>query len=66
MLYKLKNGRKTTPTIPTVGFNIENVTLTKGVTFNMWDLGGGVKAKYLWRRCVEQSKGMFKTRYINS
>ena len=39
-LYKLKLG-ETVTTIPTIGFNTEEVTY-KNITFSMWDIGGQV------------------------
>ena len=42
LLYRLQVGEVVT-TIPTIGFNVEQVTPTKGVTFTMWDVGGQEK-----------------------
>lgn len=47
ILYKLKLNQDVT-TIPTVGFNVENVTY-KNVKFNVWDVGGQDKIRPLWR-----------------
>ena len=38
ILYKLQIG-EVVETIPTIGFNVENVKF-KNFTFNVWDLGG--------------------------
>ena len=35
-------------TIPTIGFNVENVE-HKHFCFNVWDIGGGDKIRPLWR-----------------
>ena len=47
ILYKLKLGEVVT-TIPTIGFNVENVQY-KNIEFNMWDVGGQDKIRVLWR-----------------
>jgi small GTP-binding protein len=38
ILYKLKLGEQVT-TIPTIGFNVEQVEY-KSIAFNVWDIGG--------------------------
>ena len=48
ILYKLKLNEIVT-TIPTIGFNVEEVTPMKNVTFTMWDVGGQHKIRPLWR-----------------
>jgi len=47
ILYSLKLPHPVT-TIPTVGFNVESVTM-KNVKFNIWDVGGQDKIRPLWR-----------------
>ena len=47
ILYKLKLPQPVT-TIPTVGFNVETVTMG-AVKFNIWDVGGQDKIRPLWR-----------------
>ena len=47
ILYKLKLGEIVT-TIPTIGFNVENV-LYGGIEFIFWDVGGCDKIRPLWR-----------------
>jgi ADP-ribosylation factor protein 6 len=47
ILYKLKLGQPVA-TIPTVGFNVEEVTI-KNVKLNVWDVGGQDKLRPLWR-----------------
>ena len=46
ILYKLHVG-ETVHTIPTVGFNVENIKY-KNVEFNCWDVGGQKKIRTLW------------------
>ena len=48
ILYRLKLGENVT-TVPTVGFNVEEVTPVKNITFTMWDVGGQEKIRPLWR-----------------
>jgi len=47
ILYKLKLNECVT-TIPTIGFNVEQVQY-KNIEFNMWDVGGQDKIRPLWR-----------------
>jgi ADP-ribosylation factor protein 1 len=47
ILYKLQLGEVVT-TIPTVGFNVEQVEYKK-VNFTVWDVGGQDKIRPLWR-----------------
>jgi small GTP-binding protein len=47
VLYKLKLG-EVVNTIPTIGFNVEQVQY-KNIEFNMWDVGGQDKIRTLWR-----------------
>jgi len=50
MLYKLRLGKVTT-TIPTIGFNVEELQYSgsKLVSFTAWDVGGRGKIRALWR-----------------
>jgi len=57
ILYKLKLD-ETVNTIPTIGFNVEQVTPVKGVTFTMWDVGGQEKVRALWRHYYEGTEGL--------
>ena len=54
ILYKLKLNENVT-TIPTIGFNVEEVTPMKNVTFTMWDVGGQEKIRPLWRHYYQVS-----------
>ncbi len=47
LLYKLKLG-ETVVTIPTVGFNVEQVQY-RNVSFTVWDVGGQDRIRRLWR-----------------
>jgi small GTP-binding protein len=47
LLYRLKLGEVQT-TIPTIGFNVEQVEY-QNITFTVWDVGGQDKLRSLWR-----------------
>lgn len=46
ILYRLNIG-ETVTTVPTIGFNVEEVQYKK-ITFNIWDVGGQQKIRALW------------------
>jgi ADP-ribosylation factor-like protein 1 len=48
ILYKLYAPDKVVRTMPTLGFNVEQVTF-KGLTFSLWDLGGQTNMRPYWR-----------------
>ena len=48
IFYQMKLNEQV-QTAPTIGFNVETVTLVKGVTFDMWDVGGQETIRALWR-----------------
>eukprot|EP01069_Polyplicarium_translucidae_P009608 Polyplicarium_translucidae@DN3329_c1_g1_i8.p2 len=56
ILYKLKLGEVVT-TIPTIGFNVETVEY-KNISFIVWDVGGQVKIRKLWRHYYSNSRGL--------
>merc|ERR1712228_144874 len=56
ILYKLKLGEVVT-TIPTVGFNVENVEYNN-FRFTVWDIGGQDKIRKLWRYYYENTQGL--------
>lgn len=56
ILYKLKLGEVVT-TIPTIGFNVENVEY-KNVNFTVWDIGGQDKIRPLWRHYFPNTQGI--------
>jgi len=47
-LYRLKNLEPTS-LLPTVGYNVETVKY-KNILMNVWDIGGQVSLRPLWRR----------------
>mmetsp|Transcript_13597 Transcript_13597/g.25670 ORF Transcript_13597/g.25670 Transcript_13597/m.25670 type:complete len:179 (+) Transcript_13597:276-812(+) len=47
VLYKMKTG-ETAVTVPTIGFNVEQVT-SHNLTMTIWDMGGQDKIRHLWR-----------------
>jgi len=56
ILYKLKLGEIVT-TIPTIGFNVENVEY-KNIAFTVWDVGGQDKIRPLWRHYYQNTQGI--------
>ena len=51
LLYRLKRG-ESTPTIPTIGFNVEQVTIC-GSPCTVWDVGGQTRLRALWSHYLE-------------
>jgi small GTP-binding protein len=51
ILYKLKLG-EVVQSIPTVGFNVEDVTFGS-LSMNVWDVGGQDRIRKLWRHYYE-------------
>jgi len=56
VLYKLKLGQIYS-TIPTIGFNVENVQY-KNIVFTVWDVGGQDKIRELWKRYYQGTQGI--------
>lgn len=56
ILFKLKLN-ETVNTIPTIGFNVENLTY-KNLEFNCWDIGGQFKLRSLWQHYFENTQGL--------
>ncbi|KZW03722.1 ADP-ribosylation factor 1 [Exidia glandulosa HHB12029] len=56
VLYKLKLGEVVT-TIPTIGFNVENVQY-KNIQFTVWDVGGQHTIRPLWKHYYQGSHGL--------
>mmetsp|Transcript_21134 Transcript_21134/g.41085 ORF Transcript_21134/g.41085 Transcript_21134/m.41085 type:complete len:188 (+) Transcript_21134:86-649(+) len=56
LLYKLKL-RETVTTIPTIGFNTEEVSY-KNITFAMWDVGGQERIRALWKHYYQGSQAV--------
>ena len=48
LLYKLKLD-KFVQTIPTMGFNVENIPVGNDFSFVMWDVGGHERLRPLWK-----------------
>merc|ERR1712048_786017 len=56
ILYKLKLS-DTVTTIPTVGFNVENVEY-KNISMTVWDVGGQDKIRRLWKHYYQGSNAL--------
>jgi len=56
VLYKLQLGEVLT-TIPTIGFNVEQLEY-KNLRFTVWDIGGQDKIRKLWRHYFEGNHGL--------
>eukprot|EP00484_Ammonia_sp_Unknown_P025010 CAMPEP_0197042150 /NCGR_PEP_ID=MMETSP1384-20130603/18581_1 /TAXON_ID=29189 /ORGANISM="Ammonia sp." /LENGTH=195 /DNA_ID=CAMNT_0042473203 /DNA_START=90 /DNA_END=674 /DNA_ORIENTATION=- len=56
ILYKLKLG-EVIHTIPTIGFNVEQVEY-KNINFTVWDVGGQDKIRPLWRHYYKNTQGV--------
>jgi len=57
ILYCLKLGEPMDYTIPTLGFNVEQVEY-KGLTINAWDLGGQTTYRTLWHSYYESANAV--------
>ena len=57
VLQKLKVGKTTTQTIPTIGFNVDTVSPCKGLTLTIWDVGGQDKIRHLWKHYYTTTEG---------
>lgn len=57
VLYKLKLNEAVS-TVPTIGFNVETVKPTKGVSFTVWDVGGQEMLRPLWRHYFQGCSGL--------
>ena len=56
-LYRLKLGERPDVVIPTIGFNVETITNRAGVSFAMWDVGGGNRIRPLWKHYASFTSG---------
>lgn len=56
ILYQLKFSDAIT-TIPTIGFNIENVVF-KNIEYTIWDIGGQDKIRNLWKHYLNNVSGL--------
>ncbi|CAH1793147.1 unnamed protein product [Owenia fusiformis] len=57
ILYKIKLNENVN-TIPTIGFNVETVSPSKGISFTVWDVGGQEKIRQLWKHYYQNSEGL--------
>jgi small GTP-binding protein len=57
VLYALHLGESIEYTVPTIGFNIEEVT-AGNLSIKMWDLGGQERLRALWPHYFGQSDGV--------
>lgn len=55
-LYKLKLD-EIVNSIPTVGFNVENIQLRESV-IEVWDIGGSCKLRDLWKHYYDMAEGV--------
>ena len=56
LLYKLKLNENIS-TIPTIGFNVEELTYKK-MTMTVWDIGGQYKIRKLWNHYYDNLDGI--------
>eukprot|EP00808_Paulinella_micropora_P021853 g78331.t1 len=56
VVYKLRLG-ETVTTMPTIGFNVEEVKY-KNLNFVMWDIGGQHKIRALWKHYYQGTDGI--------
>lgn len=59
ILYKLKDNIVPTSTVPTVGFNVEKLSLSRTINFSVWDVGGQDKLRPLWKYYFKDVSGLF-------
>ncbi len=57
ILYCMKLGEALSNTVPTLGFNIEQIEY-KNLTFKAWDLGGQTKFRGLWHHYYESTNAV--------
>ena len=57
VLYALKLEEPVEYTIPTLGFNLEEIKMGN-VNIKMWDIGGQTKFRELWPHYFEQASGI--------
>jgi len=57
VLYALQLGEPLEYSVPTIGFNVETVTVGK-LDIKMWDVGGQTKLRALWPHYFEQTNGV--------
>lgn len=57
VLYNLQFGEEIENTVPTLGFNVENLQVNKA-KFKAWDLGGQHRLRELWHYYYEEIDGI--------
>ena len=57
ILYKMKL-KETIRSIPTIGFNMENVETVSGIHFTIWDVGARKNMRPLYRHYFDGSQGL--------
>ena len=57
ILYCMKLGEALTTTVPTLGFNIEQIEY-KNLKFKAWDLGGQSRFRNLWHHYYESTNAV--------
>ena len=57
LLYRLKLGEVET-TVPTIGFNVEQVQYNNKISFVVWDVGGQDRLRMLWRHYYENVQAL--------
>eukprot|EP00762_Andalucia_godoyi_P007167 ANDGO_08089.mRNA.1 ADP-ribosylation factor 1 len=57
ILHKLHSGNAVTTTVPTIGFNVENVEF-QNVKLSVWDLGGQSSIRPYWRCYYNNTSGI--------
>ncbi|KAI6649043.1 hypothetical protein LOD99_6766 [Oopsacas minuta] len=57
ILYRIKLKEKV-DTVPTIGFNVETVTLVNNVSFLVWDVTGQEKVRPLWKHYTSGADGI--------
>lgn len=56
IVYRLKRN-DSFEIIPTIGFNVETVYLSRSISFTIWDVRGKSRLSPLWQQHFVQSKG---------
>merc|ERR550517_674113 len=57
ILYKLHSPEQMISNIPTIGFNVEQITI-KNLNFQVWDLGGQTNIRPYWRCYYPNTNGI--------
>jgi len=60
ILYQMKTA-KVVKTIPTIGFNVEDIIIENDIQTNnltVWDVGGQEKIRILWKHYYEKTDGL--------